>query len=83
MLQLQEEDDTIVEDPYVGDIEKLGPARKKSDSFSKARPVSTASIDSNRHSSISKRPITRGDSIAEEAEPIEVDSLLEVSTIAT
>ena len=57
-------------------------ARKKSDSFSRARAVSTASIDSNRHGSISNRPITRGDSIAEEAEPTlsEVGPPLEVST---
>ena len=75
---VQEEDNTIIEDHYVRDTEKPGPARKKSDSLSKARPVSTASIDSNRHGSISNGPITRGDSIAEEAE---VEPPLEVSII--
>ena len=76
---VQEEDDTIIEGHYVRDTEKPE-ARKKSDSFSRARAVSTASIDSNRHGSISNRPITRGDSIAEEAEPTEIEPPLEVST---
>ena len=66
---IQEE---AVEDHLVRDVGIE--ARKKSDSISRARPVSTASIDSTRHGSVSKRPfsLARDDSIAEADEPNDV-----------
>ena len=76
---ITQEEGTDIEGYSVRDIEKTE-ARKKSDSFSGARPVSTASIDSNRHGSISRRPVTRGDSIAEEDEPTDADHELRSTT---
>lgn len=74
-----QEEQTNVEGHIVRDIEKPE-ARKKSDSFSGARPVSTASIDSIRRGSISNRPIRRGDSIAEGDEPTDIELPPQVST---
>ena len=59
-------------------------ARKKSDSFSGARPVSTASLDSVRCDSISgrRKGVDRPPSIAEGVEAVHTDVPFEVHIYA-
>ena len=76
-LQEEQDDKEMVSDDF--EREKVE-ARKKSDSVSKARPVSTTSIGSVRHDSVSKRAaagigsIAEGEGGDESQVPVEVQS---------